>query len=331
MSLASLRARAREFFLLEQAEAAVRSWSPRQREIVETHVRAAKRRLRMVSVFAGPETAVPAATVLREAIGLLVRALVVARAPGAGDATLAEIETASAFEDLCRNDATAPADWEKALSFLRATDPLLVDAMPPDEADLLTATLQRCARWLRSRVEMRTETNLRALRWGRAAALVVAACYVVYHLVAALLAPPNIALHKPVTLSTRYPGGPDGEALVDGVTSADRAPGMADANIVHTERGRSWALIDLGGVHALRQIRIYNRADGYFDEGLPYELELSNDGRTFESISERSTHFGSSRFFDRPWVVDVRGQRARYVRVLSNHYLALSEVQVFGR
>ncbi|MDP9001383.1 MAG: hypothetical protein M3O46_14875, partial [Myxococcota bacterium] len=62
---------------------------------------------------------------------------------------------------------------------------------------------------------------------------------------------------------------------------------------------------------------------------LPLVVELSTDGKTYAELARRDDHFDS----DPPWIVEAGGRRARYVRVrvARKSYLALSEVEVFGR
>ena len=72
-----------------------------------------------------------------------------------------------------------------------------------------------------------------------------------------------------------------------------------------------------------------NRVDGWFDDCLPLVVELSRDGVKWEEIGQREDHFGT----DPPWIVNAGGRMATQVRlrVARKSYLALSEVEVFGK
>ena len=63
------------------------------------------------------------------------------------------------------------------------------------------------------------------------------------------------------------------------------------------------ATLDLGQTYVIREVRVFNRdavlaagqdvhADDV-DEGLPYTVDLSTDGTSFEVLAVRATHFGS--------------------------------------
>ena len=83
-------------------------------------------------------------------------------------------------------------------------------------------------------------------------------------------------------------------------------------------------MVDLEDVHPLSTIKVFNRADGWFDEGLPLRLELSEDGQQWKEVERRPTHFSATD----PWVVKPHGASARYVRVASDNYVALTEMEI---
>ena len=129
-----------------------------------------------------------------------------------------------------------------------------------------------------------------------------------------------MALHKPVTTSGVHPHAtspPSG--LTDGET--------AGAYGVHTQVGPlPWVTVDLLAAHVIDRIKIYNRNDGWFDDGLPLTVQLSANGVDFVDVATRTTSFVK-------WTIDVPRQKARYVRVrsASGKYVALSELrEVFG-
>ena len=178
---------------------------------------------------------------------------------------------------------------------------------------------------LKGRVEARTLANVRGTRWGRVAAVLVLVAYAALLVVRATLLPKDIALGKPVHPSSK-PGGPkaapDGHELVDGDF------GTSVGVYTNTEDNPS-VVIDLQDSYWIDKVKVYNRLDGWFDDCLPLVAELSTDGKNWEQIGRREEHFGT----DPPWIVDGGGRRATQVRlrVARRSYLALSEVEVFGK
>jgi hypothetical protein len=88
-------------------------------------------------------------------------------------------------------------------------------------------------------------------------------------------------------------------------------------------------MVDLQASRGIKDIVIYNRGDGWFDEGLPFVLELSENGKDFTEVARRSETFSQ----DHPWTYTApTGLHARYVRVRAPHvgYVALSEIEVHG-
>jgi hypothetical protein len=138
-----------------------------------------------------------------------------------------------------------------------------------------------------------------------------------------LLSNENVALHKPVTTSGVHPNAtspPSG--LTDGVTTG--APYG-----VHTTTGDNpWVQVDLLGVHKIRKVKIYNRGVGWFDDGLPMTLQVSENGVVFTDVETRRTSFSQKS----PWIAKVGGKRARYIRVRGTpgKYVTLSELEAFN-
>jgi hypothetical protein len=224
--------------------------------------------------------------------------------------------------DPMRPDA-APSDDERARRALAATDPLFFDRLDPAEAVLTRTALDRAATFLRSRLEPRSLTNVRATRWGRLAALVIFGAYVVIAGLHSAIAPKNVALGKPVHASSIRGGrSPDGHELVDGEI------GTSYALATNTEESPN-VVIDLVDTFRIQSVKIYNRVDAAFDDCLPLVLELSTDGLKYVEVARRDQHFSA----DPPWTVPGGGRLARYVRlrVARHGYLALSEVEVFGK
>lgn len=309
-----------EFFLLRDAERTVRAYTAPQHALVQRHVEAAERRLR-----AGRRipAAVPSALILREAVWHYLLAIEAAGDPRTDHAALEALDVTGKLPvllpDALRPDAS-PTDDARVRAALGATSPLYFDDLSAEDAALGRSALERAASMLSRRVEARTLANVRGTRWGRWVALGIAVAYVSVVTLRAKLWPRNIALGKQVRASST--SGGDGHELVDGELGA--IPGVR----TNTEESPS-AVIDLGKEYRVDRVSVYNRVDGWFDDCLPLVVELSVDGARYKEIARQEQHFGT----DPPWTVALRREPARYVRlrVARRGYLALSEVEVFGR
>jgi hypothetical protein len=86
----------------------------------------------------------------------------------------------------------------------------------------------------------------------------------------------------------------------------------------------AWVMVDLTQPMSVKRVKVYNRADGWFDETLPMVMEFSDDGTTFNPVDTRTTGFTARS----PWVYEAKGAKTRYVRVRSDRYLALTEIEI---
>lgn len=158
------------------------------------------------------------------------------------------------------------------------------------------------------------------VRWARvgAAALVaVGVLFGVYGGYAKATAKPNLAFHRPVTISSQYPGeGLDHSLLVDGDTT----------NLgFHTQGGgNQYCIIDLGAVKSFSKVVVSNRADCCQERGVPLQLAISSDGTNYRKVAEKRETFDT-------WTADKLNAKARYVKLTltSNNFLHLSEVEVY--
>jgi peptidoglycan/LPS O-acetylase OafA/YrhL len=153
------------------------------------------------------------------------------------------------------------------------------------------------------------------------AAVGVAILAVYYrHALLAGIGPRNIALHAAVTASSHEDSRPQSDALTNGELEEEYG--------LHTKReDHPWAAIDLGSPRRIGAIRIYNRLDGFQDDAVPLELNVSDDGQNFRTIATRDTIFTQAF----PWRIRVHGPPVRYVRVTAakETTLCLSEVEIF--
>jgi hypothetical protein len=199
-----------------------------------------------------------------------------------------------------------------------------VDAATAVEASREAEQARAIVRWLATLVEPRGVEEVRFVRRLRVGVVVVVAIALVAWAANALFSKENLALHKPTSASGVFPGSfaaPGG--LTDGIITG--APYGIHTNVAEA----SWVQVDLGAVYRLDKVKVYNRGDGYFEDGLPMTLQLSEDGTRFVDVETRTSTFGQTA----PWVAKVAGTRARYVRIRGTHgrYVALSELEVFGQ
>jgi hypothetical protein len=315
----SLLRRSWDAFLLRPAKRRLNSYSARQaraiRELCAAAAplaEAAQRLFDADEVGAGIELA-------KEAASLYARAAAVSQSepeqeqkPDAAAAweTFDRLLEASAF-------GTPPAGFRAARELFVAPDTRSWAELPLEEAQARADSILPALRWLRELVEPRTLSQVSYLKWRRFAALVLAAALAAY----AILSPRNLALHRPVLFSSKHSASTaaDGE-LVDGVLSSTYG---AHTNLEQMP----WVMVDLGRPRKIGLVKIYNRGDSAFDEGLPLILEFSEDAVNFEEIDSRTTTFSISA----PWTIAPRGKVARYLRVRGKQggFVALNELEAY--
>ncbi len=310
----------RDWFLLEGAERQIRSLSPERQSLVRTYYQAGSRRVLIADELIDDAGLVPALVLYRAAAGLLGAAVVAAADPGAApDASLEG--SWDRLGTLASSGAipAPPAALAEARAILLVADPLTFDDATPETLRSWHATVKSALRWLRDLVEPRTLREIKVNRGLRLAICAGALLFLVWRCVGVLFAPANIALHKKVTISARFAQSvapTDNSGLVNGKIESNYG--------IHTAVGSAWVMIDLGAVHPIGDIVVHNRTDGWYDEGMPFFLELSVDGTRFTEVDRRTTHFSAAD----PWISPGRGTPARYVRIRSNQYVTLTEVEV---
>jgi len=134
--------------------------------------------------------------------------------------------------------------------------------------------------------------------------------------IAAKFAKPNLALHRPVTMSSMFPWeGRDPSKLVDG----DR-----EKNGFHTNNdGQQWVVIDLGAVRKFDKVVVYNRSE-YPERAVPLRLEVSKDNQNYTLLRERKE------IFDK-WTAKGLHAEGRYLRLKNTppNYFHLAEVEIY--
>lgn len=310
----------RDSLLLEGASRRIEGRSPEQQRRIRELFDGASVRAAIASELVDARQHGAAFALLKEATALYVHAIAVAHHP---ERNLPPVD--STADSLSQGLATLPhppPELAKVRPWLEDGDPLAFDRLPHDEALERRAQLDRFIEDLRHRIEPRTERELSLVRKLRLGALGFIIASALSFLGWKALAPTNIARGKPVMASSRHPQStapPDG--LTDGSTGG--------AYGVHTrDEDGAWVMVDLQSSYRVGRIKVFNRGDGYFDEGLPFALELSENGVDFTEVERRTTSFSRLR----PWAFDANGQQARYVRVrkIGRGYVALGELEVYG-
>jgi hypothetical protein len=305
-----------EFFTLRRAERTVRAYVPVQSARVRKHVQAAETRLRAGRRVTDPTAA---AVLVREAVLQYLIAMEASRDAAAPEGAAAPFPALPPDPARPRAD---PSDDARVRAAITSRDPLYFDGLPSEDVERARWALDRAASMLRRNVESRTLVAVRGTRWGRAAAVVVLVLWGALTFARAKLLPKNVAYGKPVHPSSLAEMPPSGRELVDGETGAS-------FGVKTREEDNPNVVIDLEGIYWIGTIKVHNRVEGWFDDCLPLVVELSRDGNTWEEIARRDRHFDANP----PWVVDVGGRGARFVRlrVARRSYLALSEVEVYGK
>lgn len=125
----------------------------------------------------------------------------------------------------------------------------------------------------------------------------------------------NMALHRPVEVSSQYPGaGEDHTLLVDG----DRT------NLgFHTNCEGGFVIIDLGAVHKISKLVISNRQE-YPERAVPLFVEVGTDHQTYRPLAERREVFDK-------WTATGLSGEGRYVRLRNTppNCFHLAEVEVY--
>jgi hypothetical protein len=134
------------------------------------------------------------------------------------------------------------------------------------------------------------------------------------------LAPRNIARGKPTTTSSRLAGTPPASGATNGEIEA--------AYGIHTDvDAEPWVMVDLEKVRRVREVRVFNRGDGWQNEGLPIILEVSTDSRAWTQVEERTTPYTQAQ----PWIIKVPVPAVRYLRLRRpmRGVIAISEIEAY--
>jgi hypothetical protein len=136
----------------------------------------------------------------------------------------------------------------------------------------------------------------------------------------------NLALHKPAQQSStsQWSHPDDAQGAVDGVKNGRFG--------FHTNHEPNpWWQVDLQGVNALGEVRIFNRIDNVPERSRTLQILLSVDGVTWQrAYTHDGQPFGGTD--GKPLVVALNGAQARFVRLQLNDttWFHLDEVEVYG-
>src|SRR5579859_8150923 len=208
-------------FLLKDAERAVQAYKGNRVEKMRALFRAAELRKNAADELF--ENRVVAALALyREAALLYVAALLTVRSEAPLDDPLRPDRVFQQFRELQNpHRPGSEREFDELVELIITNDPLVFDRLPPNEAMRRLGSVRDVVRDLRDLNEPRSLTRIRAVRIVRVALLAVSFVGLLAWAGVALFNPTNIALGKPVTVSSVHPsatGTPAG--LTDGVTSA---------------------------------------------------------------------------------------------------------------
>ncbi len=191
-----------------------------------------------------------------------------------------------------------------------------------DEREAFADSVHELVNRLYEPLELEANRLGRALfaRWARvilSLLIVGGALFWVGDKINSKFAKPNLALHRPVTVSSQYPGqGTDHSLLVDG---------DHDNLGFHTNLDpQSWVTIDLGAVKKFDKVVVYNRADGFEERAVPLKIEVSKDNVKWTQIAERKETFDK-------WTARNLHAEGRYVRLKNTppNYFHLAEVEIY--
>jgi hypothetical protein len=318
----SVREAVREFFLLEKAQEKVTALGASRRDTVRSYYEAAQRRLNVAQDLRGPAQTPAALALYRQGSQFLAVAYLTSRGQASFDLASVSVEdTFQAMERAFEADGlNVPPEYERARPMLVSPDPLDLDRLSAEEAAFRVEELEATSRWLTRLIEARSPSELKWIRFFRAAITVVGTVFLLVMLVLRLIAPKNLALDKPVASSSAG-FATQAAAVVDGSKN-----GTYD---FHSQLEESpWLTIDLGRPRPITKIKVFGRSDGHNDQSIPLALEVSDDAATYQQIALRSEPFSEAS----PWVVQPPALVTRYLRLktMKQGYLVLGEVEVYG-
>jgi hypothetical protein len=311
-----------DVILLEKAERTAASYPPSNQDRLRELFRAGVRRGLAATDLLESRPAV-AAILYREAAITYIAAILAAHGETV-DFAPGDIKRALEKLDALGSELSdPPGGFGRARALLTSDDPLAMDCLYTRDAVLGAQAIDETVSWLHDTIEPRTVVEIRRSRVLRLVLLALASIGLLVWFGVAILSPANIALHKRTSASSNHPKSSASEG---GLTDGSKG----DPYGVHTTfEDNPWVRVDLGDVYQLKKIKIFNRTDCCFDEGLPLTLEVSENEVAFAELDRRTTSFSQWS----PWVFSPEGKRARYIQVRGpkGKFVALGELEVYGK
>lgn len=291
----------RESLLLEDAEKRASEYTPEQAAEIERLAETARSHMAVARELGAPRDDGTRVALLREAVLCWKRA----RFTATGE----DLEIAAEDRDIV----------ERAIA---VTDEAIFETWSRDDLEAAAEGLARTARIASRSFVWRSVTMIRTMRAARYLAVGLLIVFVVWRGTRAFLMPPNVALGRPVTVSSLATGSAPLETLVDGVDEA-RVP------VVASWAAGAWIAVDLGNNYTIKTVRVVDRQDRSFDDGLPFWLEFSSDGEHFSPVVKQRDHF-------RIWTYEVPHASSGWVRAVrlrcvSTCSIGLTELEVRGQ
>jgi len=315
------RAAVRDAFLLERAESTAASYPASARERMRDLYQMGLRRMNAArDVTEGQPVA--AGVLHRDAAIAFIAAIAASRSETvefrAGDA-----RPALGLLESLLPDRPVPARHDEARRLLSSDDPLVFDHLDERKLRRSVEGVAAFVGWLAETIEPRSVAQIRFLRALRLGLIGTLVLVLVVWGAFKVFSPTNIALHKPTSQSSVHPNS---TALPGGLTDGSTRGGYG----AHTAaEANPWVRVDLQDLYKLDMVKIYNRTDGWYEDGLPFTLELSENGVDFEVVDHKASNFDGST----PWVYFANGRKARsiLVRGTSGKFVALSEIEAYGK
>src|SRR5262249_26333663 len=159
---------------------------------------------------------------------------------------------------------------------LLLTEPLAFDQMSREDAASKFSSAENVLSWLYKQIDARSPREIRRVRILRVAVSTIAVLTVLVWGISSLLTAPNVALHKPTTTSSYWPGSP-----AEGLTNGTNESGWAVATNYEME---PWIRLDLEGLYQISSIIVVPRGDDHAEELVPSVVEISENGSDYTEV-----------------------------------------------